>query len=70
MSKAKTGLRSRFMLRAAALRNEGKTNPEIAEELGIETSQVGYLLHQARKAGFNVPKNISFKQREKRRAEA
>lgn len=58
------GLRSRYMLRCVALCNEGKTNPEIAGELGIRPQDVAYLLHQARKRGFKiVARNLSYRER-------
>lgn len=67
MSKANTGLKSRYMLRAVALFNEDKRNPEISTELGIGLSQVAYLLNQARKDGFRLERNYSKKERENRK---
>lgn len=42
--------------RAAALREEGKTYREIADEMDVSTGVVGYLLHEHRKrAGQQQP---------------
>lgn len=48
-------LKENYMLQAVALLNEGKTNPEIAESLGLKLHQVGSLLSYARKDGFKIP---------------
>lgn len=56
-------------LEALSLMNEGKTNPEIAEQMRITLPQVAYLLNRARKDFPGAPKrNYSAKERERIKA--
>lgn len=57
-------------LQALVLMNEGKTNPEIADQMRITLPQVAYLLHMARKDFPLAPKrnHHSHKERERNKA--
>jgi len=57
-------------LQALILMNEGKTNPEIQEAMGLKRlDHVAYLLHEARKEFPLAPKrNYSTKERQRIKA--
>lgn len=60
-------LRSRYTVRVASLVMEGKTNPEIAEELGLKLHQVSHVLMFAREEFKLPPRNFGLREVHARR---